>query len=91
MNPIQEVSKHWRLVLFLFVSIGILIAFHDATAVIWSRWGEDRYSHAPIVLILAIYLIWIKRHELTAPCRDWAMRRPALRRRGAACQSCRAR
>lgn len=65
MNPIQEVSKHWRLVLFLFVSIGILIAFHDATAVIWSRWGEDRYSHAPIVLILAIYLIWIKRHELT--------------------------
>lgn len=65
MNPIQNIAKHWRLALFLLVAVGLLLAFHEATLVLWSRWGEERYSHAPFVLLLALYLIWIKRNELT--------------------------
>ncbi|WP_289303283.1 VPLPA-CTERM-specific exosortase XrtD, partial [Methylophaga sp. UBA3996] len=61
----QNLSKHWRLILFVFITVGLLVAFNEATSVLWSRWGEERYSHAPFVLALATYLIWIKRHELT--------------------------
>jgi exosortase D (VPLPA-CTERM-specific) len=59
-------QAYWRLCLFAVVSIALLITFNDAILEIWVRWGEERYSHAPIVFLLAIYLAWIKRHELNA-------------------------
>lgn len=58
------VTEHWRLQLFALISISLFFIFDDATKVIWGRWGEERYSHAPFILGLATYLIWIKRHEL---------------------------
>jgi exosortase D (VPLPA-CTERM-specific) len=57
-------SQHWRLFLFSCVSVALLFMFNDAIAEIWIRWQEERYSHAPIVFVLAIYLAWIKRNEL---------------------------
>jgi exosortase D (VPLPA-CTERM-specific) len=57
-------TLHWRLVLYIIATLSLLVIFSDATQIIWTRWGEERYSHAPFILALAIYLIWIKRHEL---------------------------
>jgi len=65
MNILNTLKHNWRLPLFVVITISLLLTFNDATMVIWARWGEERYSHAPFVLALAIYLIWIKRHELT--------------------------
>lgn len=62
----QFISSRWRLFLFSFVALLLLLTFHDAILEIWGRWGEERYSHAPIVFLLAIYLAWIKRNELNA-------------------------
>jgi exosortase D (VPLPA-CTERM-specific) len=59
------IQAHWRLQLFALITISLIIIFKDASSIIWHRWGEERYSHAPFILALAIYLIWIKRHELT--------------------------
>jgi len=58
------IRAHWRLQLFALITVSLLFIFKDATLIIWDRWGEERYSHAPFILALAIYLIWIKRHEL---------------------------
>lgn len=63
---IQLIRTNWRLCLFAAISILLFIAFSDAIEEIWVRWGEERYSHAPIVFLLAIYLAWIKRNELNA-------------------------
>ena len=57
-------KSNWRLCLFVGVSILLMITFNDAILEIWKRWDEERYSHAPIVFLLAIYLAWIKRNEL---------------------------
>lgn len=59
-------SHHWRLFLFAIITITLLITFNDAIVEIWIRWKEERYSHAPIVFLLAIYLAWIRRNELNA-------------------------
>ncbi|OYY48763.1 MAG: VPLPA-CTERM-specific exosortase XrtD [Methylophilales bacterium 28-44-11] len=58
--------EHWRLFLFAIITLVLFATFNDAILEIWIRWGEERYSHAPIVFLLAIYLAWIKRHELNA-------------------------
>lgn len=62
----RSLSEHWRLFLFACVASALLLIFNDAILEIWVRWGEERYSHAPIVFLLAIYLAWIKRNELNA-------------------------
>jgi exosortase D (VPLPA-CTERM-specific) len=64
MNLSTLFTHHWRLALFALITSSLLIIFGDATLIVWQRWGEERYSHAPFILVLAIYLIWIKRHEL---------------------------
>jgi exosortase D (VPLPA-CTERM-specific) len=62
----KTLSEHWRLFVFALVASALVLIFNDAILEIWVRWGEERYSHAPIVFLLAIYLAWIKRHELNA-------------------------
>lgn len=62
----KTLNEHWRLFVFALVASALLLIFNDAIMEIWLRWGEERYSHAPIVFLLAIYLAWIKRHELNA-------------------------
>lgn len=65
-NMAGSLYKRWRLILFVLVTISLLFIFRDAIHEILARWTEERYSHAPIVFLLAIYLAWIKRHELNA-------------------------
>jgi exosortase D (VPLPA-CTERM-specific) len=63
-NLTHKLEQYWRFVLYTAVAISLLFIFKDAIIEIWARWGEERYSHAPLVFVLALYLAWIKRNEL---------------------------
>lgn len=63
-NLTYKLDQYWRFALYAIVAISLLFIFKDAIIEIWGRWGEERYSHAPLVFVLALYLAWIKRNEL---------------------------
>jgi exosortase D (VPLPA-CTERM-specific) len=63
-NLSSKIDQYWRFALYSIVTISLLFIFKDAIVEIWTRWGEERYSHAPLVFVLALYLAWIKRNEL---------------------------
>lgn len=51
-------------VVLLTVTV-LLFVFQDATIELWGRVvNEDRYSHAPMVFLVSLYLIWIRRAEV---------------------------
>ncbi len=58
-------KKHVRAVLYALLVIFLMITFRDALEEQLIRvTHEERYSHAPLVFFMALYLIWIKRFEI---------------------------
>lgn len=66
MNQIFSfVKRNPKTLLFLAVGLFLAIAFREAVQELLARvTTEERYSHAPLVFVMAIYLIWIKRFEI---------------------------
>ena len=59
------IKRHPKTLLFLLVGFFLTIAFREAVQELLARvTTEERYSHAPLVFVMAIYLIWIKRFEI---------------------------
>ncbi|TGD73971.1 VPLPA-CTERM-specific exosortase XrtD [Mangrovimicrobium sediminis] len=50
-----------RFVMSLALAVALAVLCRDAVAVWAERIGEPRYSHVPLVQLLALYLIWIRR------------------------------
>jgi exosortase D (VPLPA-CTERM-specific) len=61
----KTIFQHWRSVLYGLVVVALLLVFKEAIIEIYARWGEERYSHAPLVFLIALYFVWIKRGELS--------------------------
>ena len=62
---IHLVKNHARATTFFVVVIFLLYVFQTAIEEQLSRvLHEERYSHAPLVFCMALYLIWIKRFEI---------------------------
>ena len=60
-----HVRNNLRLILFVVVAIFILFVFDAAFKELVGRvTGEERYTHGPLVFLIALYLVWIKRFEL---------------------------
>ena len=60
-------KNNLRASIFVIVAIFLLFLFDKALEELLARvLHEERYSHAPLVFVMAIYLIWIKRHEITS-------------------------
>ncbi len=58
-------KSHIRAVLYVLLVIFLVITFRDALHEQLVRvTHEERYSHAPLVFFMALYLIWIKRFEI---------------------------
>ena len=58
-------KRHVRAVLYALLVIFLMITFQDALEEQLVRvTHEERYSHAPLVFLMALYLIWIKRFEI---------------------------
>lgn len=69
-NIISHVKQHIRLAAFALVTIFLLFIFDEALIELIGRvTNEERYSHAPLVFLVAVYLIWIKRYEISLPNR----------------------
>jgi len=52
-------------VLYVLLVIFLMIVFRDALfEQLYRVTNEERYSHAPLVFFMALYLIWIKRFEI---------------------------
>ncbi|HAF01608.1 MAG TPA: VPLPA-CTERM-specific exosortase XrtD [Methylophilaceae bacterium] len=64
-NSTHIISQNWRSVLYTFVVVSLFLVFKEAIIEIYARWGEERYSHAPLVFLIALYFVWIKRNELS--------------------------
>jgi exosortase D (VPLPA-CTERM-specific) len=59
------VRDNLRLTLFAIVAIFLLFVFDAAFKELLGRvTGEERYTHAPLVFLIALYLVWIKRFEI---------------------------
>lgn len=64
-QAIEWLKKHTRSSLYFSVVIFLIFTFRDALSEQLSRvLAEERYSHAPLVFCMALYLIWIKRFEI---------------------------
>ena len=62
---ITFLKNNTRAVIFFITATLLLLAFNEAIKELLTRWlSEERYSHAPLVFTIALYLIWIKRHEI---------------------------
>jgi exosortase D (VPLPA-CTERM-specific) len=62
---IQFLKNNTRLLVFSAVVIFILFIFNPAFKELIGRvTGEERYTHAPLVFLIALYLVWIKRFEI---------------------------
>jgi exosortase D (VPLPA-CTERM-specific) len=62
---IDWLKKHIRATLYVVLVIVLVITFRDALHEQLVRvTHEERYSHAPLVFFMALYLIWIKRFEI---------------------------
>ncbi len=58
-------KNHIRAVCYVLLVIFLMITFRDALEEQLIRvTHEERYSHAPLVFFMALYLIWIKRFEI---------------------------
>ena len=66
MTKITDFLKnHIRSVLYVLLVIFLMITFKEALEEQLGRvLNEERYSHAPLVFFMALYLIWIKRFEI---------------------------
>lgn len=65
MNTISWLKKHTRAALYVVLVIVLMITFREALLEQLNRViHEERYSHAPLVFFMALYLIWIKRYEI---------------------------
>ncbi|HEY0562354.1 MAG TPA: VPLPA-CTERM-specific exosortase XrtD [Methylophilus sp.] len=62
----KKLTSAWRLALYTLVVLTLLLVFNEAVLEMYARWGEERYSHSPLVFLVAIYFVWIKRNELNA-------------------------
>ena len=59
------IRNHYRATLYLVLVIFLMITFRSALGEQLARvLHEERYSHAPLVFVMALYLIWIKRYEI---------------------------
>ena len=64
-QAIEWFRKHARVSLYFSVVIFLIFTFRSALSEQLSRvFAEERYSHAPLVFCMALYLIWIKRFEI---------------------------
>ena len=64
-QAIEWFKKHTRASLYFSVVIFLIFTFRGALNEQLSRvLAEERYSHAPLVFCMALYLIWIKRFEI---------------------------
>lgn len=62
---IKWVKTHNRASLYFVLVIFLIFTFRTALSEQLGRvLGEERYSHAPLVFCMALYLIWIKRFEI---------------------------
>ena len=62
---VQFGKSHTKIIVFTVVVIFLLFTFKNALAEQLARvLNEERYSHAPLVFCMALYLIWIKRFEI---------------------------
>ncbi|MES2500010.1 MAG: exosortase/archaeosortase family protein, partial [Pseudomonadota bacterium] len=62
---INALKQHSRAAIYVLLVIFLIITFRDALHEQLIRvTHEERYSHAPLVFFMALYLIWIKRFEI---------------------------
>lgn len=62
---IKWIKAHHRATLYFILVIFLVITFRNALEEQLARvLSEERYSHAPLVFCMALYLIWIKRFEI---------------------------
>ena len=62
---VSWLKSHIRAVSYTLLVIFLMIVFRDALHEQFIRvTHEERYSHAPLVFLMALYLIWIKRFEI---------------------------
>jgi exosortase D (VPLPA-CTERM-specific) len=62
---IQWMKQHKRATLYFALVVFLIFTFRTALEEQLGRvLGEERYSHAPLVFCMALYLIWIKRFEI---------------------------
>lgn len=58
-------KRHTRAILYGLLVVFLIITFSEALEEQLIRvTHEERYSHAPLVFFMALYLIWIKRFEI---------------------------
>jgi exosortase D (VPLPA-CTERM-specific) len=58
-------KAHIRALLYFVLVVFLIITFQEALKEQLGRvLSEERYSHAPLVFCMALYLIWIKRFEI---------------------------
>lgn len=70
-NIFNWLKKHTRAVLYVLLVIALMITFREALHEQLGRViHEERYSHAPLVFFMALYLIWIKRYEIKSHNND---------------------
>lgn len=62
---VNWLKAHARAVLYFVLVIFLIFTFQEALKEQLTRvLSEERYSHAPLVFCIALYLIWIKRYEI---------------------------
>ena len=60
-----HIKNNLRLTLFVLVAIFLIFVFDAAFKELVGRvTGEERYTHGPLVFLIALYLVWIKRFEI---------------------------
>jgi exosortase D (VPLPA-CTERM-specific) len=64
-EAINWIKSHTRASLYFILVIFLIFTFRAALSEQLGRvLNEERYSHAPLVFCMALYLIWIKRFEI---------------------------
>ncbi|HQN65155.1 MAG TPA: VPLPA-CTERM-specific exosortase XrtD [Methylophilus sp.] len=64
-NIMPFIKNHPKTILFAVIGLFLALAFREAVYELYVRvTTEERYSHAPLVFFMALYLIWIKRFEI---------------------------
>ena len=55
-----HIKNNLRLTLFVLVAIFLIFVFDAAFKELVGRvTGEERYTHGPLVFLIALYLVWI--------------------------------
>ena len=64
-KAIKWLNNHTRAAIYAVLVILLMFTFQEALHEQLARvLSEERYSHAPLVFCMALYLIWIKRFEI---------------------------